>query len=229
VGRTFRLDTGEVGAASGQEFEVIGLVADAKYFNLREEPVPTVLVPKSLLSDARSYTDLMIRTSLSPDLLRDAVRAAAGDVSVPMVRSFDEIIGAGIVRERLLSTVSAFFGALAALVAAIGLYGVMAQLVTQRRSEIGVRLALGAKRGHILLLVVGQAGALVGIGVAIGGVMAVGASTTVRSFLFGLDSQVAQSIALAAGVLIATGAVASWLPARRAVRLDPQVALRLDG
>jgi predicted permease len=229
VGRTFRLETGEAGAASGEVFEVIGLVADAKVFNLREEPVPTVLVPKSLLVDARSYTDFMIRTSLPPDRLRDALRTAAGDVSVPLVRSFDDIIRAGIARERLLSTVSAFFGALAALVAAIGLYGVMAQLVTQRRSEIGVRMALGAKRGHILLLVVGQAAALVGIGIAIGGVIAFGASTTVRSFLFGLDSQIVPLVALAAGVLIASGAVASWLPARRAVRLDPQVALRLDG
>jgi predicted permease len=231
VGKSIRIDTGELGTASGSEFEVIGLVADAKYFNLREEPVPTALVPKALLLDARSYTDIMIRTSLSPVVLREALRTASGDVgSVAWtdVRLFDDTIRAGMARERLLSTVSILFGVLAGLVAAIGLYGVMAQQVTQRRSEIGVRMAFGARRRDILLLVGGHAGVLVGAGTAIGGLLALLASTTVRSFLFGLDEGMGGLLAVAAGVLVITGAVACYLPARRAAGLDPQTALTLD-
>jgi predicted permease len=231
VGQTVRLETGEVGTAAGREFEVIGLVADAKYFNLREEPVPTALVPKPLLLDSRSYADFVIRTSLPPDLLRGALRdalAGGGPLAWTDVRPFDDILQAGLVRERLLSTVSGFFGALAVLVAAIGLYGVMAQQVTQRRGEIGVRMAFGARRWQILALVVGRAGALVAVGTAIGGLLALAASTTVRSFLFGLDTHMAAPLAIAAGVLCATGAVACYLPARRAAALDPQAALRLE-
>lgn len=231
VGRSVRIDTGEIGSSSGTEFEVIGLVADAKYFNLREEPVPTLLLPKSLLLDPRSYADFMIRTSLRPDRLRDALRTSVAD-GRPLVwtevRPFDDTIQAGLVRERLLSTVSGFFGGLAALVAAIGLYGVMTQQVTRRRSEIGVRLALGARRRHVLLLVVGQAGALVATGIVIGALLALAASTTVRSFLFGLDTRMAALLAIAAAVLCTTGALACYLPARRATAMDPQAALRLD-
>lgn len=231
VGRSVRIDTGELGTGSGREFEVIGLVADAKYFNLREEPVPTALVPKALLLDARSYTDFMMRTSLPAALLRDALRTAvAGGRPVVWtgVHSFDDTIRAGLERERLLSTVSGFFGALAALVAAIGLYGVMAQQVTRRRGEIGVRMALGAERRHVLLLVVGHAAALVAVGTAIGALLALAASTTVRSFLFGLDTHMAPQLAIAAAVLSAAGAFACYLPARRAAGLDPQAALRSE-
>ena len=231
VGRTLRIETGELGAASGGEFEVIGLVADAKVFSLREEPVPMVFVPKPLILDARSYADLMIRTSLPPVGVRESLSGALGDAGALAwtdVRWLDDTLRAGMARERLLSTVSLLFGVLAALVAAIGLYGVMAQQVMQRRSEIGVRMALGAKRGDILWLVVGHAGALVGLGTVLGGLMALGASTTVRSFLFGLDSGIGRLLAVAAGLLAITGAVACYLPARRAVGMDPQAALRLD-
>jgi predicted permease len=231
VGQTFRLETGELGAAAGREFEVIGLVADAKYFDLREEAVPTAFVPKSLLLDSRSYTDFMIRTSQRPDLLRNALHEAVGGgspVAWTDVRPFDDILHAGLARERLLSTVSGFFGALAVLVAAIGLYGVMAQQVTQRRGEIGVRMALGAERWQILSLVVGRAGALVAVGTAFGVLLGLAASATVGSFLFGLDTHMVAPLAIAAGVLSATGAVACYLPARRAARLDPQVALGRD-
>jgi ABC-type antimicrobial peptide transport system permease subunit len=143
------------------------------------------------------------------------------------VRPFDDTIHAGLVRERLLSTVSGFLGALAALVAAIGLYGVMSHQVAQRRSEIGVRIALGARRRDILLMVLGQAGALVAVGVALGGVLALAASAPVRSLLFGLEANMAPMLLIAAGVLAATGALASYVPAGRAARLEPQAALTL--
>jgi hypothetical protein len=231
VGRTFRLETGELGAASGRQFEVIGLVADAKYFNLREEPIPTAFVPKTLLLDARSYADFLLRTSLGADDLRAALRAAVADVGQiawSEVRGLGDTIDAGLVRERLLSTVSGFFGALAALVAAIGLYGVMAQQVTQRKSEIGVRVAVGAERRHVTLLVVGQAGVLVAAGTIMGGALALAATTTVRSLLFGLDTQIASLLAITTAVLTVTGALACYLPARSAARLDPQAALRSE-
>jgi len=231
VGRRFVIETGELGEGSSMEIEIIGLVPDAKYFNLREAPVPTAFVPKALLPDSRPYTDFMVRTPLPPQVLHEALRAAVADGSPVVwtdVRPFDDTIHAGLVRERLLSTVSGFLGALAALVAAIGLYGVMSHQVAQRKSEIGVRIALGARRRDILLMVLGQAGALVAVGVALGGVLALVASAPVRSLLFGLEANMAPMLVIAAGVLAATGALASYVPARRAARLEPQTALTLE-
>ena len=223
VGRTFRL-----GSESVREIEVIGLVADAKYFDLREEPVPVAFLPRALLADTRPYTDFLIRTALDPARLRESLRGAVGEGSSLAwtdVRPFDATLEAGLVRERLLSTVSVFFGALAVLVAAIGLYGVIAQQVTHRRSEIGVRLALGAEPRDVLQLVIAQAGALVALGSAIGGVLALAGSTTVRSVLYGPESQILPLLALAACVLWTTGAIACYLPARRAARMNAQEAL----
>ena len=129
-------------------------------------------------------------------------------------------------RERLVAVLSAFFGALALLMAAIGLYGVTAYAVTRRRTEIGVRMALGADAARVVRLVLGHVAWLVGAGVGVGLVLSLWASRLVSSLLFGLDPHDASTLAGAATMLAAVAAVAAWLPARRAARIDPAEVLR---
>ncbi|MGE0157809.1 MAG: ADOP family duplicated permease [Gemmatimonadales bacterium] len=205
--------------------EVIGMVDDAKYFDLREEPVPTAFLPKELLPDARSYTDFMIRSSLPQDALRESVRNAVASMGPSMwvdVRPLADIIGQGVVQERLMSTLSLFFGVLASLVAAIGLYGVLSQHVAQRRGEIGVRIALGAGRGSVLRMVLLEGGVLVLAGLALGATFAFAAARPAQSVLFGLSARAAAYYLVTAAVLAATAVAACYLPARRAVRIDPR-------
>jgi putative ABC transport system permease protein len=129
-------------------------------------------------------------------------------------------------RERLMATLSGFFGGLAALIAAVGLYGVMSYLVARRTNEIGIRMALGASRGDIVRLVLREAAILLLVGLAGGAVLAVAAGYAAGSLLFGLRPTDAGILAMAAALLAAVAIAASYLPAWRASRLDPVTALR---
>jgi predicted permease len=224
---------GELLRLEGFDFaiEVIGMVNDAKYFDLREEPVPTAFVPKDVLPDARSYTDFLLRSSLSQDELGAGVRHVVASIGPSVwvdVRPLDDIIGQGVVQERLLSTLSAFFGMLASFVAAIGLFGVMSQYVAQRRSEIGVRIALGAARGEILAMVLVEGGALLLGGLALGAALAFVAARPAQSLLFGLDARAVPVYLMTGALLTLTAVAACYLPARRAVRIDPREAFKGD-
>ena len=137
-----------------------------------------------------------------------------------------EILRDSLLRERLMAHLSAFFGFLAALLAMVGLYGVVSFMVVRRRNEIGVRMALGATRRDIRILVLREAGTLLAIGLAIGIVLAIGAATFARSLLFGLQPSDPATIAMAAVGLAAVAAAASLVPAHRAATLDPVTALR---
>jgi ABC-type antimicrobial peptide transport system permease subunit len=139
-----------------------------------------------------------------------------------------EILRDSLLRERLMAGLSAFFGFLAAVLAMIGLYGVVSYMVIRRRNEIGVRMALGATRKNILALVLREAGTLLAAGLAIGVVLAVGAATLARSLLYGLGPGDPATIVLASVGLAVVAAAASLLPARRAATLDPVAALRED-
>jgi hypothetical protein len=222
IGRVLRIDDSDL------RLEVVGVVGDAKYFDLREEPVPTAFVPKQLLPDARSYTDFVVRASRRTDELRGALTAALAAAAPQLhvdVRQLADSIESGLVRERLLSTLSVFFGILAAFVAAIGLYGVMTNHVAQRRGEIGVRIALGADRRHVLRAVLLQAGTTHVAGIALGALLASAAAIPARRLLFGIEAHSAEAYLTAATVLTVTAALASYLPARRATRTDPRQAL----
>ncbi|MGO4882733.1 MAG: FtsX-like permease family protein [Bryobacteraceae bacterium] len=141
-------------------------------------------------------------------------------------QAFDETIREGLLRERLMATLSSFFGALAALIAAIGLYGVMAYLVVKRTNEIGIRMALGADRRNLVGLVMREAASLLLIGLAVGAALAMAAGSAAGSLLFGLKSTNAGILAMAAALLAAVTLAASYLPAWRAARLDSMAALR---
>jgi ABC-type antimicrobial peptide transport system permease subunit len=133
-----------------------------------------------------------------------------------------------LVIERLMAVLSGFFGVLAGGLAIIGLYGVMSYIVIQRRNEIGIRLALGAKRGQVISMVMLEAGALLLIGALIGASISLAAGRGAESLLFGLSSSDSLTLALAIVLLVMCGAVASFLPAYRASSIDPMVALRYE-
>ena len=157
--------------------------------------------------------------------LTSAITGVSPEISVTF-RPFRDILRDGLLRERLMASLSAFFGFLAALLAMVGLYGVVSFMVVRRRNEIGVRMALGATRKDILALVLREAGTLLAVGLAIGIVLAIGAASFARSLLFGLQPSDPATIAIAAVGLAAVAAAASLLPAHRAATLDPVTALR---
>ena len=131
-----------------------------------------------------------------------------------------------LLRERLMATLSGFFGALAALLAAIGLYGMLAYMVARRRSEIGIRMALGADRGDVVRMIMREAAELVAAGVVAGAVLSVVAGRAAAALLFGLKPNDPLALAAAIAALIGIAAAATLMPARRASRLDPTIALR---
>jgi ABC-type antimicrobial peptide transport system permease subunit len=157
--------------------------------------------------------------------IKQAVKQVSPAIMVDY-QAFDEMIREGLLRERLMATLSSFFGALAALIAAVGLYGVMSYLVVRRTNEIGIRMALGANRRNILGLVLREAATLLIVGLAAGGVLAVAAGYAAGSLLFGLKSTDAGILGMAAALLAVVAIAASYLPAWRAARLDPMNALR---
>jgi predicted permease len=210
-------------------YEIVGLVRDTKYFDLREDFRPIVFLPTAQNEDPRRFTDVMIRsTALSSDAA-SSVSGAIAEISPAIgveFRAFDSTIRDRLLRERLMATLSGFFGLLAALIAAVGLYGVMSYLVARRANEIGLRMALGAERGDILAMVLRQAGVLLSIGLALGLLLALASAETTQSLLFGLQPRDLRSAGLACALLGAVTAAASFLPARRAAKLEPLAALR---
>jgi len=212
-------------------FEIVGLVKDTKYAELREDYTPIVYVASSQAQDADTELKVLLRSSLPTGVLVDAVKRSAAEASPSIVlrfRDFETMIRESLLRERLMATLSGFFGFLAAVLAMLGLYGVISYMVVRRRNEIGVRIALGATAGDILSLVLREAGSLLLMGLAIGAVLAFLASKAATALLFGLKPGDPVTMAAAALGLTTVAALASFLPARRAATLDPVEALRED-
>ncbi len=227
VGRRFRRQA--TPSEPELSFEIIGLVPDTKYTDLREKFKPIALLSTAQDKDHNPFLQLVVHSS-TPDLdiipsIRSAIKAKYPGMGVDL-RTFDSTVQDGLLRERLMATVSGFFGGLAVLIAAVGLYGVLSYLVVQRTNEIGIRVALGARPVQVLGLVLSRAGLLVTIGSACGAVAAVAAAQAARSFLFDLQPYDVRTLGAAIIALLAVALAASYLPARRVMRLDPLVALR---
>jgi predicted permease len=216
---------------AARTYEVVGVVKDAHYFGLREALEPMVYMPVWRAETGFGRT-LCLRTSLEAPALVDAVRrqVTALDPGVPVLttRTIEQQIDQNILVERLIATLASFFGSLALLLAGVGLYGVISYGVTRRTREIGIRMALGAQRAGVLWLIVRDAVVLVAAGAAVGLPAALALTRLVQTFLFGVSPQDPWSLAGGAAVLAAVAALASVLPARRAARVDPVVALRYE-
>jgi putative ABC transport system permease protein len=214
--------------------EVVGVVADAVYRSLRE-PVPaTMYVPLAQFDDSRSPApasmSVSVRTATgSPALLARSVSAAIVIVNRDLALTFRPLadqVNASLTQERLVAMLSGFFGALALLLAGLGLYGVTSYAVSRRRTEIGIRMALGAAPAGVVRLVLSRVTLLVGIGVVLGAGVSVWASQFVATLLYGLEPRDPVTLAGSAAVLATVGALAGWLPAHRASRIDPAEVLR---
>ena len=223
VGQTVRI--------AGTPYEVVGYVADAVYRSPREGMVPTMFVPFGQRNQIGTGFSLTVATPHTGQRaavrqeMATALRAVDPSVAFTFL-TFDDFIGAMVVQERLVALLSAFFGGLALLLAGIGLYGVVSHGVNRRRAEIGIRMALGARPAGILRLVFGQVGVLVAAGIATGLALSAWASRFVETMLFELDARDPATLGGAAAVLVFVAVVAAWIPARRAMRLDPARVLR---
>jgi predicted permease len=208
--------------------EIIAVVQDAKYHDLREHSLPMVYISQFQYPEA--FVVFEIRTAIHPDYAATAATNAvkAIDPRLPVfgVKTLNDQLDDSLVDERLVAALSSAFGALALLMAAIGLYGLMAYAVNRRTNEIGIRMALGAKPAKIARMVLRETLLLVGIGLAIGIPAAMIASRLITSELYGLKPSDPATIFLASLVTAAIAALAGYLPARRASRVDPMIALR---
>jgi predicted permease len=211
-------------------YEIIGVVKDAKYFGVREATEPMAYVP--VWRDGSGRQSLLVRTTAEPERIVGAIRreAAALDAAIPVLQTLtmSEQFDNNIAQERMLTTLCSFFGALALLLAAVGLYGVMAHSVARRVREIGIRMALGARGREVLWLILREVTLMVGIGTLIGLPAAFALTRLVTTYLFGLTPQDPVSIAGSVAVLLAITSLAAYIPARRATRIDPMVALRYE-
>ena len=226
VGRMFRVE----GEARKLEppVEVVGIAKDAKYESMREDTFPTVYRPLAQMP-ATPATNFEIRTTVSLAAMRGLVQQAVAAVNkeIPVeIHTLAAQVDDSMTRERLLAALSAFFGGLALLLAMIGLYGTLSYLVTERRVEFGIRMALGARSRSILGLVMRDVVALVAGGVVAGIGIALAAGRLLAALLFGLEPRDPATLAMAAGLLAAVAFAASYLAARRATKVDPMVALR---
>jgi putative ABC transport system permease protein len=204
-------------------------VADAKYRTLREEPQPTFYAPLAQMDEISTAIRFAIKTAASPWSSRDAILHAIDGVNKDIVvdfRTLEEDLGAAVMQERLIATLSAFFGGLALLLAALGLYGVMSYSVSRRRSEIGIRMALGAEPDSVIRMVLTHVALITAAGILVGAAGAVGTGRFVNTLLFNLATGDRTMIVVTAATLAAAAAVAGYLPARRAARIDPMTALR---
>jgi predicted permease len=226
LGRTFGIGK----ESEWQNIQVVGVVKDAKYMNLDEKSMPAAFYPHA--QHIGFYWNLVVRTSGDPKLVTKEIRGAVAgiDPNLPVgdVWSLAELVDNSVQDQRLVAQLSTFFGGVAVFLACIGIYGLMSYAVTRRTNEIGIRMALGAGRHDILWMVLRETLLLVLIGVAIGVPLAPAASRLATSLLFGLKPFDPLSIALAIFTMVAVAIFAGYLPARRATKVDPMVALRYE-
>jgi putative ABC transport system permease protein len=212
-----------------ETFEIVGVVKNTKYFNIRNDFKPIGYYARAQDARPDAGDQILIHSSLPLATVTASMRQIFSEINPQMTfefTAFKTLIGDDLLPERLMATLSGFFGVLAGVLAAVGLYGVMSYMVARRRNEIGIRMALGARRSQVIALIFRETGVLVAIGLVAGTAMALVAGRTAASLLFGLKPYDPITLLAAMAMLAVVAAAAAWLPARRAARLDPSSALR---
>jgi predicted permease len=218
------------GMETSGEFEIVGVLRDAKYENVRDSAPPTMYVPYTQTRFGNAVFE--VRTAGHPPAatgsIREAVRQIDPNLPIMDVTTQIEQVEQRFSQEKVFAQAYALFGALALLLASIGLFGLMSYNVARRTNEIGIRMALGAQRGDVLRLVMRESMVLVVIGIVVGLGVAFGASSYIATLLYGLPPTDLLSIALAVALMVIVAGIAGYLPARRASRVDPMVALHYE-
>jgi putative ABC transport system permease protein len=209
--------------------EIIGVAKNSKYSDLRQDFKPVAFFPISQFWQPVTGGNILIRSGVGFDALTPSVRRAIADVNPNIGYSFSVFktrIEESLLRERLMAILSGLFGGLAVLLATVGLYGVISYTVARRTNEIGIRIALGAGRNNVMGLILRETAMLLAVGLGAGVLIALMAGRAAATLLFGLQPNDPVTF-VGAGVVLALVAVgASYVPARRAARVDPMVALR---
>ena len=231
IGRRFGLVNSDIATNPQPDIEVIGLIPDLKYRDLRETPPAQAYFPYYQDTKFR-FMSFYLRTEMDPRILIDSLRERMRqfDPNVPLVglQPVNEQIGNSLRTERLVASLSAVFGGLATLLAAIGVYGVLAYAVTRRTREMGIRMALGATRANVVGIVMREAVIMVISGLVVGVPLALVLAELIRSQLFGLDPRDPLTLLGAVLVLSVAGGLAGFLPALRASSVNPTTALRQE-
>ncbi len=220
-----------MGSPWGKELTVVGVVADIKHISMREEPAPEMFVPFTQHPwPSMLVAHLALRTRTDPATMaqsvREAIRSVDPELPLAKVATLSALVDDSMAQPRFSMLLVASFGALAILLASIGLYGVISYSVAQRTREIGIRMALGAGRHEVFRMILGQGTKLAGLGIAIGVVAAFGAARMMTSFLYGVEADDPLTFAGVPLFLLAIALLACYIPARRAMRVDPMTALR---
>jgi predicted permease len=209
------------------QLEIVGVLRDVKYNSVRDEVPPTMYVP--YLQTRLGGAVFEVRTTAAPagtvGAIREAVRQIDPNLPLQDVSTQIEQVERRFQQEKLFAQAYSLFGAVALVLAAVGLFGLMSYNVSRRTNEIGIRMALGAQRGDVLRLVMRESMVLVAAGIVVGLAVAIAASRFVATLLYNLPPTDVLSIALAIAVMALVSAVAGFIPARRASKVDPMVAL----
>jgi macrolide transport system ATP-binding/permease protein len=216
--------------STGEPREIVGIARTAKYRNLRENPLPFIYIP--LAQEYQGGMTMMVHTESDPSGLlssvRNEMRALNKEIPVYSVQTMSERIGGQLAADRMIAVLLSIFGGAALLLASIGVYGVMGYSVAQRTREIGIRMALGAERIDIVKLIVRQGLTLVLIGTGVGLTIALALTRVLKSMLFGVSATDPLTFGVIVTLMILVGFLACYLPARKATKVDPLVALRYE-
>jgi len=225
VGKVFKHDDVPV--------KIIGVVGDTKQFGIRKKTIPQAYFPLTDMLIAPGFGGrLVVKTTAAPTSVLGAVRSEVrkidSSLAVFNARTMDQVVAESMEDTSIQTLLLGVFAALAMVLAAVGLYGVMAYVVTQQTHEIGIRMALGAQRSDVLRMVLTQGGRLTALGVCVGVAAALGLTSLMRSLLFGVQFTDPVTFAVVITLLASVALAACYIPARRAVRVDPMVALRYE-
>jgi putative ABC transport system permease protein len=216
---------------TADKLQIIGVVGNVRHTGLESSPRPEIYLPFGQGHWPSSF--MVVRTTLSdPTALavsaQNAVWSVDKNIPLAEVRTMEDVIARSVLRRKFTMLLLVVFAGMAVLLAAIGLYGVMAYSVSQRTHEIGIRMALGAQRGDVLRLMVGQGMGLAGAGVLLGITASLGLTRLIAGMLFGVSATDPLTFVLVAVGLVGIALLANYIPARRAAKVDPMVALRYE-